>query len=324
MSNGKSLLCAYVLDGKGGGREIAWDGIRSWQPTTGTLWVHLDHSDPESAHWLREQSGLDALTCEALLAEETRPRSVSSGDGLVVILRGVNLHPDADPEDMVSIRMWIDSTRVISLRTRRLMAVQDVREAVAQNRGPKDAPELLVRIASGLVDRMGPVIEELDTQVDDLEEEVLTAQSYELRVKLSGLRRQAIILRRYIAPQREAVARLQTEGFAWLTPLYRGRLREISDRITRYVEDIDSARERAAITQEELAGRLAEQMNKTMYVLSLVAGVFLPLGLITGLLGINVGGIPGVNSGWGFTIVCSILVGIAVVQVIVFRRMKWL
>ena len=90
------------------------------------------------------------------------------------------------------------------------------------------------------------------------------------------------------------------------------------------MEDLDSARERAAVTQEELAGRLAEQMNKTMYVLSIVAAIFLPLGLITGLLGINVGGIPGVDSGWAFTIVCLILIGIAVVQAIVFKKMKWL
>jgi zinc transporter len=204
------------------------------------------------------------------------------------------------------------------------MAVQDVRELIAQNKGPRDAPDLLVRIASRLVDRMGPVIEDLDTQVDDLEEEILTAQSYGLRIRLSGLRRQAIALRRYIAPQREAMALLQMEEGAWLTPLHRGRLREISDRITRYVEDLDSARERASVTQEELAGRLAEQMNKTMYVLSLVAAVFLPLGLITGLLGINVGGIPGVDSPWAFAIVCLILIGISAVQLIVFKKMKWL
>ncbi len=324
MSNHQGLLSAYVLDGNGGGREVGWDDIRSWHSTQGPLWVHLDRSVPEAGIWLREQSGLDALTCEALLAEETRPRTVATGNGLIAILRGVNLHPEADPEDMVSIRMWIDSTRVISLRTRRLMAEQDVGEAIAQKKGPKDAPELFVRIASHLVDRMGPVIEALDTQVDDLEEEVLTAQSYELRGKLSGLRRQAITLRRYIAPQREAMTRLQTEEVAWLTPLNRGRLREIADRITRYVEDLDSARERASVTQEELAGHLAEQMNKTMYVLSLVAAVFLPLGLITGLLGINVGGIPGAGFRWAFAIVCLILVGIAVVQITVFKKMKWL
>ena len=131
-------------------------------------------------------------------------------------------------------------------------------------------------------------------------------------------------MRRYIAPQREAMTRLQTEEVAWLTPLNRGRLREIADRITRYVEDLDSARERTSVTQEELAGHLAEQMNKTMYVLSLVAAVFLPLGLITGLLGINVGGMPGVENPLAFTVVCVSLSGFGVGLVLLFRRLRWL
>jgi len=98
MTSQSGLLSAYLLDGKGAGQEVSWDGIRSWQPSSGTLWNHLDRSDPESSRWLREDSGLDALACEALLAEETRPRSVADGDGLIVILRGVNLHHEADPE----------------------------------------------------------------------------------------------------------------------------------------------------------------------------------------------------------------------------------
>jgi zinc transporter len=88
MTEQEGLLSAFVLDGKGGGNEISWDDLRGWQPSTGTLWVHLDRADPESGRWLREESGLDPLTCEALLAEETRPRSVISGEGLMVILRG--------------------------------------------------------------------------------------------------------------------------------------------------------------------------------------------------------------------------------------------
>ena len=102
------------------------------------------------------------------------------------------------------------------------------------------------------------------------------------------------------------------------------RLREISDSTTRYVEDLDAIRDRATVTQEELNGRMAEQMNRTMYVLSIVAGIFLPLGLLTGLLGINVGGIPGTENRWAFTIFCSLLLIIAVAQVWLFKRMKWM
>ena len=323
MSNEGGMLNAFVLDGKGGGREITWDGVRSWQPTAGPLWVHLDRSNPESGRWLREESGLDALTCEALLAEETRPRSLSSGDGLVVILRGVNLHPGADPEDMVSIRMWVEPHRVVTLRHKRVMAVQDVRDSLEEGKGPRDAADLLVRIAARMIDRMGPVIEELDEAVDDIEEEILTARRQELRAKLADLRRQAIMLRRYIAPQREAMSRLQQEDVEWITPVLRARLREIGDRVIRYVEDLDAARERAAVTHEELVGRLAEEMNRTMFMLAIVAVVFLPLGLLTGLLGINVAGIPFAEHRWAFGAVCAFLVIIAAGEVYLFHRLKW-
>jgi zinc transporter len=324
MDDAQGLISAYLLDGQGKGREFGWAEIRSWQAEQGTLWVHLDRLDPTSQRWLREESGVEALACEALLAEEARPRAASMKDSLLVILRGVNLHPGADPEDMVAIRMWIEDRRVITLRHHRLMAVQDVRDALETGKGPRDAADLLVQIALRLIERMGPVIDELDEAVDGIEEEVLTARSHELRTKLSDLRRQAITLRRYIAPQRDAMLRLQQEDAAWLTPLHRARLREIGDRIIRYVEDLDAARERAAVTHEELLGRLSEQMNRTMYALSIVAVVFLPLGLLTGLLGINVAGIPFAEHPWAFGAVCVVLVLIAAAEIYLFRRLNWL
>lgn len=104
----------------------------------------------------------------------------------------------------------------------------------------------------------------------------------------------------------------------------RVHVRELTERTSRFVEDIDSARDRAAITQEELNNRLSEQMNKAMYLLSIVAAIFLPLGLITGLLGINVGGIPGAENKLSFLIVTVFLVVLAVILVGLFKRVKWL
>jgi zinc transporter len=324
MGEPEGLLSAYLLDGHGKGRELGWAEIRSWRAEQGTLWVHLNRSDSASQRWLREESGVEPLVCEALLADETRPRTAAMKGGSLVILRGVNMHPGADPEDMVSIRMWIEDHRVITLRHKRLMAVQDVRDGLEAGRGPRDSADLLVQIGARLIDRMGPVIEELDEAVDNVEEQVLTARGHELRSKLADLRRQAITLRRYIAPQREAMARLQQDDVGWITPLHRNRLREVGDRTTRYVEDLDAARERAAVTHEELLGRLSEQMNRTMYLLSIVAVVFLPLGLLTGLLGINVAGIPFAEYPWAFGAVCAILVAVAAAEVYLFHRLRWL
>jgi zinc transporter len=322
MDRHEGLQYAYVLDGRGGGRELDWSEVRGWSAAAGVLWVHLDRNAQESQDWLRQEAGLEPLVCDALLAEETRPRSAVVGDGLLVILRGVNLNPGAEPDDMVSIRIWADEHRIISLRHRSLQAAKDLAEMLQTRNGPKGAGEFVSSLASRLSDRMAPVLANLDEVIDGLEEQVVDTQSYQLRTQLGAMRRQAITLRRYIGPQREAVSHLHSEPLAWLGDTDRARLREVGDRITRNIEDLDALRERAAVVQEELAGRLSEQMNKNMYLLSIVAAVFLPLGLLTGLLGINVGGIPGTESPWAFTIVCAGLVAVAAIQLVAFRRLR--
>ena len=111
---------------------------------------------------------------------------------------------------------------------------------------------------------------------------------------------------------------------SWFSDKDKLHLREIVERSARFIEVIDVARDRAAVTQEELDHRLAEHTNKAIYVLSIVAAIFLPLGFITGLLGINVGGMPGSEYKWAFLIVCIILLFIALMLLLIFKRLKWL
>lgn len=323
MSEEDGLIYAWRLDGWGGGTEIGWDVLCSGAEL-GDTWAHLHFESERARKWLREQSGLSSLVAEALLYEETRPRCAAVGDGLLINLRGVNLNPDANPEDMVQLRLYVDRHRIVSVRRRRLMAVQDIRDRLAEGRGPVDGADFIVDITAGLMERMGPVISDLDDRVDDLEDRVLTASNASLRGELWQMRRQAIALRRYIAPQREAMARLVTEKISWIQPHVGQRLREIADRITRYVEDLDAARERASIVQDELTTRLTEQMNRNMYVISIIAAIFLPLSLLTGLLGINVAGIPGDKWPWAFAAVTVGIGLLGVLEYYIFRKLRWL
>ena len=324
MSDHDGLICAVILDGKGGGREITWPEIERWTPEQGILWLHLDRTGSAAQDWLNEKSGIDPVICQTMLQEEVRPRALTMGEAMLVILRGVNLNPGANPEDMVGVRIWLERDRIVTLRYRRLMAVNDIREDLAAGTGPRGPGEFLHLLADRLINRMGPVIGELDDRVDLLEDEVLTAQSTELRTKLGGIRREAIALRRYLAPQRDVMSRLHLEQVTWLEPAQKAHLREIADRTLRYVEDLDSARERAAVIQDELNSRLTDQMNKTMYLLTIVAAVLLPPGLITGLFGINVGGMPGVENAWAFAAVVMFIVLLAAVEVVLLRHLKWI
>jgi len=318
-----SLLGAFLLDGNGGGHPLKWKGILSWKAEDGPLWIHLDRKASDAQKWLRKKSGLDPVVCSALLSEDPRPRAQAFGEGLMVILRGVNLNPGEEPDDMISVRIWVDGTRIITLRSPRLLAVSDVREQLNAGKGPRTSSGMLTAIAEKLTERIAPVIDNLDDLLDGIEERVIDRPDASLRRNLSDIRRQAISLRRYIAPQREAIIHLQNSTQPWLTPDDLAMLRETSDRTTRYVEDLDELRERATVIHEEISAKASEQMNKTMYALSLVAGIFLPLGFVTGLLGINVGGMPGVDNGHAFAVVCIILTGLAGFCLWLFRRMKF-
>ena len=324
LQNHQESLHAYLLDGNGGTRTIPADEIPTQYSDKESLWIHLNYDKNEDVKWLNESSGLDPLVISALLTEETRPRTTSFGDGLLIMLRGINLNPQANPEDMVSIRVWVDSSRVITTRKRDLLSVSDLLTDFKQEKGPCNSSELLVELINRLIWQMNDTVDDLEDQVAEFEEQVLTTNSKTLRYELSSLRRQAISIRRYLAPQREALSRLINEKVKWLDDENRSRLREISDRLIRYIEDIDSVRERAALTQEELQNRFAEQMNSRMYVLSVVAAVFLPLGFLTGLLGINVGGIPGTENNHGFSIFSGLLVAVVIIQIIIFRWKKWM
>jgi zinc transporter len=324
MGDNDGLIAAYVLDGKEGGQRVGWKEIEEWTVAAGVLWIHLDFTTPEAQQWIREKSQLEDVVGDALLADESRPRVTAFDDGLLIALRGVNLNPGADPEDMVSLSIWAETNRIITTRRRKLLSVVDLRSAIEKGKGPRNSGEFLEDIADRLMSRMGGVIDDLEDKVGELEETVLTKESHELRPMLASIRRDAIHLRRYMAPQRDARARLQTEKISWLTLEDRLRLREAHDRLPRYLEDLDAARERAAVTQEELASRLSEQMDNRMYVLSIVAAIFLPLGFLTGLLGINVGGIPGAEYKAAFAIFCLLLVGLVIAEIVIFKRKKWM
>lgn len=319
------ILHAYEFDGEGGATVLEGDAIAAKIKDDVLAWVHFDVSHSETRSWLeREAAYLDPYILDALLAEETRPRVTEYPEGFLVILRGVNLNEDAAEEDMVSIRMWIDQHRIISTRRRKLKAVQYIRERLEIGKGPKNSAEFLSILVTRLLNNMEPVIRELDDDTDNTEEAILNDPDADCRKQVNLIRKKAIMLRRYIAPQKEAISHLLLSEVPWIETKQMRQFRENHDRITRYVEDLDSIRDRGQVVKDELVNILSDRMNRNLYVLSLIAALFLPLGFLTGLLGINVGGMPGVESDLAFWIVSGACAALLVVEYILFRFLRWI
>ncbi len=323
-SNTANLLHALLLDRNGGAKPIAPEDIDKWRPDDGLLWLHVDVAENPPRAWLQEVIGLEPFVVEALSADETRPRSLNVGDGLLAVLRGVNMNPGDDPEDMVSIRMFIEPDRIVSTRRRRLLSVQDLRDQLEQGIGPATSGEFLSELIGRLADRIGDFVDTIEDRLSSIEESEAGEAVQLRRRSLAVLRRQIASVRRFVAPQRDALDRLFRNPGKLLSDPEANRLREEADRVTRYLEDLDLARERAVVLQEELMNELAQLQNTRMYVLSVVAAVFLPLTFVTGLLGMNVGGLPGVDSPKGFLIALVVMLATSAVMLVYFRFRKWL
>lgn len=308
---------AYAVNGKGGFSAI--EGSETGGGAGAAfVWVHLWREAPETLQWLSD-NGIDSNVAAALTAEETRPRCTPFGQGAVVTLRGVNLNPGEDPEDMVSIRLWIEETRVVSVWIRPLKAVADIQDALSRGKGPLDPGDLVGKLALRLADRAEPTVAALNERLDTLEEEA-TSDWGAAHGDLNAIRRAATILRRFMFPQRDALSTLEIEDLPWFTKSRRARLREAVDRVTRLAEELDAIRDRAQVVHDAFMAERADRMNRQMLILSVAAAIFLPLGLVSGLLGMNVGGVPGQDSPYGFLATCALLVAIAAAQLWYFRK----
>ena len=320
------LIEGFVCDGRGKARALTPDEIMAdpliGAPEGGYVWLHF--ALEESRGWVAANLGLPKNTLRALFADETRPRFTQFDDRLLMNLRGVNLNEGSSLEDMVSLRIHLTRDRLITVRRQKSVAVEAIRQELRAGRAPKSPGVLLLRMIGQLTDRIEPVVDELADRVDAFEELSLSRDSEDLRGQLSAMRHDAIVFRRYVAPQRDAVTRFSTHESELLPQTARNAAREESDRITRVVEELDIVRERAAVIQEQLAARRADEMNRNMMIISVVSAVFLPLGFLTGLLGINVGGMPGADNEASFWIVCALCVLLGGALVSVFHRMGWL
>lgn len=320
------LVHALVLDGKGGARTLARTELIDLQlQPEQSLWLHWDRSHPQTRSWLLRESGLSEFACELLLEENTRPRLLPLADEqMLLFLRGVNLNPGAEPEDMVSVRIFAEAQRVISLRLRPLRASDEMLQQLAEGRGPKTASELLLVMGELLTEKVQALVSDLSELADDEEERAESDERYKpSQGGLQQIRRRAAGLRRFLAPQREIYAQLSRNRYSWFADNDGDYWNELNNSLIRYLEELELTRERAALVLESEDRKRAERMNRTMYRFGIITCIFLPMSFLTGLLGINVGGIPGSDSPFGFLYASLLVLGLALGQWWIFRRLRW-
>ncbi|KIN65460.1 Magnesium transporter, CorA family protein [Sulfitobacter noctilucae] len=307
--------------------DVAADGTTS-VPTDRNLtgpgryrWWHYDMTDPDFADWVHQH--LPSIPAGALLQSETRPRCDRFNDGLILNLRGINMNTGSQADEMISLRMWAADDVIITVRRRKVFAIDLIRQRCGADRAPLTTAAFLETLIAGLTDRVETHIDTIEKLTDHYETDLEDLTTPPPR-DLPETRRSIIRLRRYLEPQRTALAKLAAVDIPILPEPNALQLRELANRSTIAVEELDELRDRLISVQDEHDTNVAQRQARHSYVLSVAAAIFLPLSFITGLFGVNLNGMIGAESPYAFAVLCLSMVALAVGMVAVLRWVRWL
>jgi len=279
-------------------------------------WYHCQRDVPGVREWLLENA-IPASIVDSLLAEDTRPLFEQYDEqSFLLILRGVNLNDNADPADMLSVRILYYQGVLISTRKIPSKTINAIRESLKQGLGPKTLADLVLNIIDGLNKNIDNYLNSVEDRIEAFDSEL------ELSEDMMDTHKALLKIKRFIKPQQYAIDDYLSSDVP-LANFKNMRLRHSVNTITRINETLDFFLSELEIIKGELRQYHAEKMNQNTYLFSVISAIFLPTSFLTGLLGVNVGGIPGTESPIAFALFCFGLVGIFAVEFWILKRLQF-
>jgi magnesium transporter len=295
------------------------------------VWVNVDGlGDKAMLEDLQELFGLHALAMEDVVNLHQRPKVDVYGDHLYLVLRMFQLSGGPTDEQ---VSMFLGQGWVLTLQERPGDCLELVRQRARQGR-PKmrngEADYLAYAIVDALVDHFFPVLEHYGDQLEALEDRIFEAQGNEPAVQLQRIKRELVSLRRSVWPLREVLAQLQREDSPLIRDETRVYLRDAYDHTVQLLDLVESDREIAAGLKDAHLTVISNRMNEVMKVLTIIGTIFIPLGFIAGLYGMNFDpqaspwNMPELGFAFGYPLALLLMAGVAGGLLLFFRRKGWL
>jgi zinc transporter len=316
-SDKNGLIWAYLFVPDQPARELDSSAAAGWlhenQPQSGSssfLWLHFSLANTASERWLRGMTSLPELFYESLHQDAVSTRVEQEDATLIALMHDVRLDSAFDTSSVSSVSLCLEPRLLVSARLRPLRSVDRLRAKVKAGQTFRSSGELLGQLLRDQADVLAEVVRSSTAQVDAIEDKLLAGRVSSGRRDLGSLRRLLVRLQRLLAPEPAAFFRLLSRPPAWIGEFELQELRQAAEEFAAAVSDSVSLAERVRLLQEEFAALTNEQTNRTLFLLTMVTVLALPINMTAGLFGMNVGGIPFGEYRHGFVLIVTILVGV--------------
>lgn len=256
-------------------------------------WLHFNLADTRATNWINACALIPEDARELLLDSDAHIRSENFDQSIALIIGDLFHDFKDDPEDLGVLRLYLDNERLITGRGHPLKSVDRLRHELFEGMIIPNSMDLFARLIYDIGDSMHHVIKNLNNRVDDAEDQILAGHLQNQGSKLGQMRRLLARLRRHLSANRQAMQHALPHIARWSQHDI-SELRQAVEHMESTIQDLELVQERTRLLQEEIAGRMGEATNRNLYVLSMVTVILLPINLITGIFGMNTGGLP-----WG-------------------------
>ncbi len=315
----------------------AWKQINSDQEST--YWLDIKgFGDPELFDSLNTEAGIHKLELEDTVNTHQRPKVEEYANHYFMVSRMMYKLEDELNNEQLS--MYMGKNWLITLQESYYDILDPVRERVRHGKGRirNSGPDYLAyALMDAVVDNYYPLLEQLGTELDDLEDALFDAPKRENLQSLQLAKRDLIIMRRAIWPEREKINEILRSKSDLLREDNRVFFRDIYDHSVQVMDLVENYKEMTASLMDIYLSSLSNRMNQIMKVLAIISSIFIPLGFIAGLYGMNfmyenpdgsgenyVMNMPELRSPYGYPIVLGLMATIVIFQLIIFYKKGWL
>jgi len=310
------LLCGYRFSPTACGEPIDLAQAVDWLKThpaaqpgdVDFIWLHFDLTSATSQAWMQANLPLAPEFFEALQQGSRSTRIEDAQDNLIAVVNDVAYEFAFDPSEIATLWMSVDARLAVSARAHPLRSIDRLREAVKQGVRFGSSVDLLNHLLKDQGDVLVRIVREATLKVDGIEDSLLRGRLDRRRAELGQLRRVLVRLQRLLAPEPGALFRLLRQPPPWVAASDLDELRQATEEFSLVIRDLAALQERIKLLQEEIAAEVGEQTNRSLFTLTMVTVLALPINITTGFFGMNVGGIPFGEHKHGFLVVVLLVV----------------
>jgi len=268
------------------------------------VWLHFSLSNEGSEPWLRQYVTLPETFYESLKSDVDATHLEQDADSLVARIHDVLFDFTFDAP-VATTSLCVKPRVLVSAHARPWRSIEKLRAAVQAGQVFRSPIEILARLLRDQANVLVDIVRQSKKRVSPMEEQLLAKRISVSRSDLGSLRRMLVRLQRLLAPEPAAFFRLLNQPPDWISRDELQNLQQAAEKFSTAITETAALVERVKQLQEELSALVTAQANRTLFVLTVVTVLALPINLVAGLFGMNVGGIPLGQHKYGFLLVVS-------------------